>query len=104
NRIIDVPLNLSIEIRFSAPLDPQTITSNTVSIAGVDNATLTFMFSDQDKILTITRAIPLVYLSRYVLSLSPDIRGAGGELFGGLTKVFFSAVGNHTSGLPAKND
>ena len=104
SRIIDIPLDLSIEINFSAPLNTQTITSNTVFVAGLGNAPLTFAFSNQNKTLTITRITPLVYLNKYILSLSPDIQGANEEVFGGLTKEFFSAVGNHTSGLPAKTD
>ncbi len=104
NRIIDVPLDISIEINFSVPLNAQTITSNTISIAGLGNAPLTFAFSNQNKTLTIARAAPLAYLSKYVLSLSPDIQGANSEVFSGLTKEFFSAVGDHTSGLPAKTD
>jgi hypothetical protein len=104
NRTIDVPLNLSIEISFSAALNTQTILPNTLSVAGPDNAALTFTFSNQNKTLTITRATPLVYLSKYVLTLSPAIQGANSEVFGGLTKDFFSAVGNHTSGLLAKTD
>jgi hypothetical protein len=104
NRTIDVPLDLSIEINFSAALNTQTILPNTLSVAGPDNAALTFTFSNQNKTLTITRATPLVYLSKYVLTLFPDIQGANAEVFSGLTKDFFSAVGNHTSGLLAKTD
>ena len=38
------------------------------------------------------------------MSLSSDIRGSKEEVFSGLTREFYSAVGNHTSGLPAKTD
>ena len=104
NRTIDVPLDLSIEFNFSMPLNTQTITSSTVLVAGPVNALLTFGFSNQNKTLTITRATPLVYLSKYILSLSADIQGAQEEVFSGLSKEFYTAVGNHASGLPAKTD
>ena len=58
NRVINIPLDLSIEINFSAPLNPPTVTANSVNVTGPNTGTLVFTFSNENRTLTITRATP----------------------------------------------
>ena len=104
NRIINVPLSLSFEIDFSAPLNPATVTNNTVSIAGPDNTVPVFTFSADKKTLTITRTAPLLYLSKYTITVTTAVKGAAGEVFNKFSQDFFTGLGGHTSGKPAKTD
>lgn len=102
---LDTPLTLDIELDFSLALDPSTVTSQTVSLTGPNPSTLAFAFSNGNQTLTITRPTPLTYLKKYTLNLANTISGVGGTAnFTGLSSVFYTSVGNHTSGLPAQTD
>jgi hypothetical protein len=104
NRLLDQPLDLSIEIGFSAPLDQTKVTPATVGLSGPGSGTLVYTLSTDKKALTITQSTPLVYLSKYTIGISDALRGANGEVFNGFTRDFYTTLGNHTSGLPAKTD
>ncbi|MBX2965726.1 MAG: Ig-like domain-containing protein [Cyclobacteriaceae bacterium] len=91
SHIIDVPRTLNIEITFSHPLNPETITSsNTRVIRGSVNIPLTYAFSEGNKKLTITSTQPLMHLSRHQLNLSNSIKGAHGETVTATSRYFYT--------------
>ena len=103
-RIINIPLTLSVELNFSAALTTSSVASSTVTIGGPNPPQLVFTFSNSNKTLTITGATPLYYLKKYSIILSNGILGEAGETFPGFSTPFYTGVGNHVSGLPAKTD
>jgi hypothetical protein len=92
-RITNVPTeNAIIEVIFSSPLDPSTITSQTI-LAGGNNLSipLAVSLSDENKKLVVELNGKLDDLRRYQFAISANVKGAQGEEFQSYTRNFFSA-------------
>lgn len=92
-RITGVPLEGAVaEVVFSHPLDPSTVSNETVRITGNnETAVTTTQLAESNTKLIVTVAGKLRDLTRYSLYLSPDIRGAEGEEFNSYTRLFYTA-------------
>lgn len=100
NRILDVDLIPTIVLSFPTPVKVETINNSTVGLLGnTVIPPLQIVFSEGNTKVTVTATIPLKHLSRYLLYLSPEIEGAGGEIFTGYAKNFYTEV-DHTPKMP----
>lgn len=93
DRVVDVPLPLTIQIVFNQSIDPSTLTPLpiTVSRAGL-NINLQTALSDNNKKLTITSTQDLVHLSRYQFSISDKLKGINQETFNAVSYNFYTAI------------
>ncbi|MBL7857683.1 MAG: Ig-like domain-containing protein [Cyclobacteriaceae bacterium] len=102
--VVDIPQILSAEINFSHALNPATITTDLVRLSGTSGSVpLIFSLSDGNKKLTLTSSQPLKHLSRHQLFLSNQIKGANGEVFSDVNKIFYTAV-DPTPKFPVVSD
>ena len=100
----NVPLsNVNIEINFSAPLNPQLVTPQTVWITSKVNPPLAFTFQDGNKKLLISITQKLDHISRYQLYLSSELTGTSGEVFMVYKKDFYTVL-NTTPKFPVLSD
>jgi hypothetical protein len=91
--IKDVPRTLAIEITFSFPIDPATVTSTSVRVTrNSANVPLTFSYSDENRKLTITSAQPLAHLSRHEFRILNTLKGIHGEILTAYTKRFYTVL------------
>ncbi|CAN5309751.1 hypothetical protein BH09BAC3_BH09BAC3_10830 [soil metagenome] len=89
----DVPLsNLTIEVNFSAPVDPMTINAANVQIIGPGNPSSTFLLQDSDKKLIITVNQTLKHFNRHRLYLAGELKGKAGESFPVYIREFYTAI------------
>jgi hypothetical protein len=91
SRIVDVPLNLSTTIYFSAPVNTG-LFEDALHLDGPDAPPLQISFSNNDKTVTFTSASSLKDLSKFTLTVSGSLKGAKGENFAEYTKVFYTTV------------
>ncbi len=102
--IQNVPFsNLVIEINFSAPLNPQSVTPQTVWINSKINPLLAFSFQDGDKKLLISIPQRLDHFNKYQLFLSAEVSGKMGEIFTIYKRDFYTAL-DTTPKFPALSD
>ena len=87
-RITNVPLDLDMTIHFSTPVNAATLQS-AISIPGAD---LQFSVADDNLSVHLTSQQPLSYLSKYELSISNVLEGAGGESFIGVSKALYTTI------------
>lgn len=100
NRIKDIDLMPTIELTFQKPVNVSTVTSATIGLLGhAVIPGLSITFSEENKKVTLTATTSLEHLSRYLLYLSPEIEGDGGEVFTGYAKNFYTEV-DHTPKMP----
>jgi len=90
-RIVNVPLAFNINIEFSSPVNRQSFQS-AARLTGNNPPALQFQFSNEEKNVTVSGNVPLGYLSKYTFSVSNSLKGAEGEGFAGLTRVFYSQM------------
>ncbi|MBL7849001.1 MAG: Ig-like domain-containing protein [Cyclobacteriaceae bacterium] len=91
--VINVPLTgLTLEVNFSAPVDPTTINATTIQILGPPALNATLALSNGNQKLTINVIEPLKGFRRYRLFISDQILGAQGEVASVYVKEFYSAV------------
>lgn len=102
NRIIDVPLDLSITIHFSAPLDAQSITE-AVTLQGTSASPLQFSFSNENATLTVTSTTPLRHLTRYQFRILQSLQGAKGQTFAGYATTLYTRK-DETPKMPVVSD
>jgi hypothetical protein len=101
-RITNVPLNLSVTIDFSSPVDPVSL-EDAVTVTGGDVPALSFNYFNSNKTATITTVAPLKHLHRYELRILETLEGALGESFAGYSKTFYTAAGTEPQ-LPHVSD
>ncbi len=102
--IQNVPFsNLVIEINFSVPLNPQSVTPQTVWINSKINPLLAFSFQDGDKKLLISIPQRLDHFNKYQLYLSAEVSGKMGEIFTIYKRDFYTAL-DTTPKFPALSD
>jgi hypothetical protein len=95
NRITDVPLELTMIINFSDPIDPGTLEA-AAGLAGPEAPVLQFSVSNSNRTVTITSAAPLQHLSQYKFELSASLKGSQGESFSEFSAAFYTT----TSDIP----
>ena len=84
--------NLTIEINFSAPLDPKSVSPQTIWLTSKVNPVLAFTFQDNNKKLLISIAQKLDHISKYQLYLSSELTGASGEVFTVYKRDFYTVL------------
>jgi hypothetical protein len=102
NRITDVPLNLTIKIDFTVPLNAQKVSSS-VQLSGPGSGSLSINLSNDNKTLTITRTSALQPFGKYTFTISNSLEGINQEPFQGLTRVFYAAA-DPTPKFPVVDD
>ncbi|MBE9467646.1 MAG: Ig-like domain-containing protein [Bacteroidetes bacterium] len=94
NSIIqNVPLSPKIELEFNKPIDPQSVTSNSIRI--INNGTyvnLNFTLKNSNKTIVITSDKKLTHLSKYLLFIKNSLSGQFGEEFSEFSKTFYSEI------------
>ena len=92
-RVTDVPLNLSVAIHFTKPIDYSSLNSTSVRIAkaGYD-APISFSLSPDNQTLHLNTSQPLTHFEKYQLSLSSTILGTDGSVFSGFNKEFYTGI------------
>jgi hypothetical protein len=93
DHIQNVPYsNLTIEIKFSVPLDPKSVTPQTIWITSKVNPVLAFSFQDGNKKLLISIAQKLDHINKYQLYMSSELTGTSGEVFTVYKRDFYTAL------------
>ncbi len=90
-RIVNVPTDFNIDIKFSSPVDRQSFQS-AARMTGNNPPALQFQFSNDDKQVTVTGNAPLGYLAKYTFNINNSLKGAEGEDFAGLNRIFYSQI------------
>jgi hypothetical protein len=88
-RTVNVPLNFSLTIDFSGPVNQQSLISAT-KITGTTTPALQFAFSNNDQKVKISATGPLIDIRKYSFEISNALKGVDGEVFAGIKKEFFS--------------
>lgn len=104
-RITNVPIeNAKIEITFSKPLDPNSITAESILVGGNNTAVpLVLALTEGNTKVTATIAHKLKDLVRFQLAINDKIKGASGEKFAAYTRNFYTAQDN-TPDFPLISD
>ncbi len=102
NRAADIPLDLSLSMQFSSPVDPASL-KETLEFTGPNASGLSMAFSDENRKVLITTTAPLRHLSRYQLSVSNSLTGAAGEPFAGLSRLLYTQA-DETPKFPVVSD
>lgn len=89
--ITNVPLDLSMVISFSAPVDRETLESS-IKLSGPGGVDLLFAYSDGGQTVSISTASPLQHLSKYEFALSNLLTGAEGESFASFSRRLYTEV------------
>lgn len=89
NRVRDVPLDLSLVVHFSEPLNTSSV-QDAATLAGSGASGLTFAFQNENKTLQITSSSPLQHLTRYQFRLLQSLKGAQGESFAGFAATLYT--------------
>jgi hypothetical protein len=92
NRVLNVSRTPTIEINFSVPLNPASVTASTVRITGGTSVTTSVSLQNENKKMVITTTGTLAHLSRYSLLISNALRGSDEQSFAGLTQEFHTVV------------
>ena len=92
-RIKDIDRTYPGTITFNRPVDPTTLTSQSLRVAapGVSGA-LSWELSDSNRVLTISAVAPLAHIQKYTLIMANTIKGAEGEVFAGYQREFYTEV------------
>lgn len=88
-RTVNVPLDFSITIDFSVPVNQQSLISAT-KITGPSVSILKFTFTENDKKVKIEPTSPMLDLSKYALEISNLLKGKEGQGFAAIKKEFFT--------------
>jgi hypothetical protein len=91
NRIMDVPLDLSIAINFSNPVEPSLFQS-AIKLTGTNVPAFTATLSNNNQTGTITAAVPLKDYRKYTFIIQNTLKGAQGEGFSEYSKIFYTGA------------
>ncbi len=100
--LTDVPMDFTMTIEFTFPVDQQSLESET-NLTGRDAPDLNFSYSNENKTVTITGTSLLDYLRKYTISISDDLMGSVGESFPGFSATFYTEV-DETPKFPVISD
>jgi hypothetical protein len=89
--VTDVSLDFSLIFEFSFPLEQNSF-KNSISFSGSEKPGLVYSFSNENKTVQVTGDASLKYLSKYIMEISNELQGAGGEPFPGYILTFYSAL------------
>lgn len=92
NRVLNVSRTPTIEIDFSVPVNPATVTASTVRITGATSVITSVSLQNENKKMVITTTGALAHLSRYTLLISNALRGSDDQSFAGLSRQFYTEV------------
>ncbi|KEO74686.1 glucoamylase family protein [Anditalea andensis] len=90
-RIVNVPLDFTMIIDFSDPIDTESFRTAS-SMTGTEVPALHFTFENEHKRAIITGSGPLQYLRKYQFNLANTLKGADGGSFTGLNRAFFTRL------------
>jgi hypothetical protein len=88
--VINVPLDATIDAKFTGPLDPATVPSS-VTVTGIPSEDIDLSLHEGNTVLTIS-INGLDHLEPYTVKISNNLQGANGETFEGVTQKFYTAV------------
>jgi len=94
SRVTDAPIeNLSFIVTFSDPVDPATITSQTVRVIGMSSVPVTLSLSGQNQKVTVSVTQKLADYTKYQLWLSGElIKGADQQTLASFIKNFYTTL------------
>ncbi len=87
-RVQNVPVNLSMSILFSTPIDVSSF-EQAFSLPGANTS---YTPSDNDRQIDITSNSPLAYLRNYTLQISDELQSADGGSFDGYSLPFYTEL------------
>jgi len=88
DRTTNVPLNLDLDLMFSGQIDVQSLSTALSIGSGIE---LNFTTEDNN-VVNVSTKTELPPLSRYVLSISDNVRGANGESFRGFAQECYTQI------------
>jgi hypothetical protein len=87
NTLTAVPVNAPVEILFSEPINPTTISQITVQTGG-NSVAVTPTFTDANQLLTLTPTLPLLANASYTLTITGVQDTAGNKMTSTVTNTF----------------
>ena len=90
-KITDVPLDLSLQLTFSAPVNTTSLEQATM-LTGDNISPLNFAYSDNNQSVVITTTNPLTHLGKYQFRIMQNLKGARGESFVGFSTTLYTAA------------
>jgi hypothetical protein len=90
-RVVDVSLEMDLVMEFSDPLDASSI-PQALRLTRNGNVPVQYVLENEGKKLRIKSQNKLLYLSKYQVSLSNQLKGKDGQSFGGWNQTFFTKV------------
>jgi hypothetical protein len=91
DRIMNIPLNVTILINFSAPIDASTLQSS-IGLSGSLAPAFTTTLSNNNQTVQLTANGPCQYLSKYTLNISSLLKGAQAETFLPYSRTFYTTI------------
>ncbi|WP_158856944.1 glucoamylase family protein [Lunatibacter salilacus] len=91
SRIVDVPLNFTLKLNFSTPIDRESIL-HAVNLVGFESLPLTYKFEGDDKIVLVENSQPLDDFKKYTIIISNELVGAQDESFAGYEETIFTQL------------
>jgi hypothetical protein len=94
-RLMDVPVEgATLEILFSDPLDPSTLTNENLRLTGYDNLSVPLLFSltDGNKKIVVQVNQKLKDLRKYRFLVSDKLKGSSGGTITSVEKIFYTAT------------
>jgi hypothetical protein len=88
----NVPLNPTIVLHFSEPVDPASVSPSTITLTRQGQTPISFALSENNETVTISSATPLVHLSPYTFTVTSQVKGQVGQTFSGFTAQLYTAV------------
>jgi len=100
--IQNIPLDISMALTFSSPVDRNTI-AKAANLTGAGVSRLQFTFSDNDQTVLIKTSGELGYYKKFTLSIDSSLRGIEGEKFTGFSTTIYTAL-DSTKKFPEISD
>lgn len=90
--LADVPLNLGMTIRFSGPLDAETVQQAVTLTGAAGTVSLQKELAADGRSLSLASGVSLKDFTKYTLEVSDALAGAAGERFGGLERILYTTA------------
>lgn len=100
--LMNAPLDLDISIKLSASVT-QNSAQRAVNITGPNATNVQITLEDNNQTIRLASSQPLPYLRRYLLSVSDELVGVGGESFGGFSRTLYTTI-DPTPKFPVLSD
>ncbi|MCG8582761.1 MAG: Ig-like domain-containing protein [Bacteroidales bacterium] len=102
NLVYDVPLTLDITMHYNEAVNRSSMES-AISVSGDKQPELSFTYSDNDQVVTISTTAPLSYYRNYDFKISGNLESAAGASFDGFTTQLFTTL-DETDKFPQLTD